>query len=72
MQKENVVPIPGSSQKRHIRENLAAAEVDLDRADVEAMDAINAEVRTVNPSSALGIIRRRVGDSDDFALLARP
>lgn len=49
--KENVVPIPGSSQADHIRENWAANEIELDEEDVEKIDAIDAnDVRTVDPN----------------------
>lgn len=46
--RENVIPIPGSSQPEHIRENLAAREVELDEEDVATIDAIDREVRTVD------------------------
>jgi diketogulonate reductase-like aldo/keto reductase len=49
LEKDNVVPIPGSADPAHIAENLAAADLDLDPADVEAIDAIDDRLRTVDP-----------------------
>ena len=46
--KENVVAIPKSESEAHIRENLAARDLELDDEDVERIDAIDREERYVD------------------------
>jgi 2,5-diketo-D-gluconate reductase B len=41
--KENVVPIPRSASDDHLRENLAALDIDLDSDDVAAIESIDRE-----------------------------
>ncbi len=41
--KEPVVTIPKASSERHLRANLAAAELDLDPAEIRAIDAVERE-----------------------------
>ncbi len=43
LEKEPVVTVPKASSRRHLRANLAAADLTLDRADVAAIDAIESE-----------------------------
>jgi pyridoxine 4-dehydrogenase len=38
----NILPIPGTSSRGHLRENLAAADLKLPMAAVAALDAIGA------------------------------
>ncbi|MFB6173781.1 MAG: aldo/keto reductase [Halobacteriales archaeon] len=52
LSKDRVVPIPQSSDPDHIRENVAARGLDLDPEDVERIDAIDREVRVVDPADA--------------------
>jgi len=52
LSKERVVPIPQSSDHDHIRENVAARDLDLDPEDVERIDAIDREERVVDPADA--------------------
>jgi diketogulonate reductase-like aldo/keto reductase len=50
--KENVVPIPKASTPTHIRENLAATELELSAAEIDRIDAIDTEERVVDFASA--------------------
>ncbi|MFB6305048.1 MAG: aldo/keto reductase [Haloferacaceae archaeon] len=49
---KGVVPIPKSGTAAHIRENLAALDVDLDEEDVARIDAVDRRERLVDPSDA--------------------
>ena len=49
---KDVVPIPNSSSPEHIRENLAARDVELDASDVERIDSIAETERLVEPTGA--------------------
>lgn len=48
MRKENVTAIPKAASPTHVRENYAAADVELDEADVAAIDAIDDRHRIVD------------------------
>lgn len=47
--KENVVPIPKSSTKSHIKENLDSNDLELDEEDIEKIENISEEFRCVDP-----------------------
>ena len=47
--KENVAAIPKASSEAHMRDNLAAREIDLDEADVSRIDSIEEERRLIDP-----------------------
>jgi 2,5-diketo-D-gluconate reductase B len=49
---ENVVAIPKASGERHLRENLAAADVALDEDERERIEGIDRERRLVDPEDA--------------------
>lgn len=49
LSKESVVAIPRSSSEAHIRENLAARELELDSEDVRRIESIDATVRCEDP-----------------------
>jgi diketogulonate reductase-like aldo/keto reductase len=46
--KENVVPIPKAASPEHIRENLAALELDLSADEIERIDAVDTRRRLVD------------------------
>jgi len=46
--KPDVIPIPKATGEAHLRENLAAADIDLDEATIEAVDAIDEERRILD------------------------
>jgi diketogulonate reductase-like aldo/keto reductase len=50
--KENVVPIPKAVSSAHVRENLAALDLELTDAEVDRIEAIDAEERVVDFASA--------------------
>ena len=52
LMQHGLVVIPCSKSEEHQRENLEAAEVELDHEDVEAIDGIEHEERLINPSFA--------------------
>jgi len=47
--KENVAAIPKASSREHVVQNLAAADLELDDADVARIDAIEREHRVIDP-----------------------
>lgn len=49
LSKENVAVIPKSSDEGHMRENLAARELELDDEDVDRIDSIEREHRIIDP-----------------------
>lgn len=48
LSKENVAVVPRSTSEDHIRQNLAAREIELDRAEIERIDAIDREHRIID------------------------
>jgi len=46
---EGIVPIPRSSSEAHIRENLTAHDIDLDREDIERIESIDETHRCEDP-----------------------
>jgi 2,5-diketo-D-gluconate reductase B len=49
LSKENVAAIPKASSEAHMRDNLAAADLELDAEDVERIDDIDREHREIDP-----------------------
>jgi len=49
---ERVVPIPMADRESHLRENLAARNLELDEVDVERIESIDREEKFVNPEFA--------------------
>lgn len=49
LSKDNVAVIPKSSGEAHQRENLAAADLDLDDEDVATIDSLEYEERIIDP-----------------------
>lgn len=49
LSKDTVAAIPKASSKAHMRENLQALELSLDRTDLERIDAIEREHRLIDP-----------------------
>lgn len=49
LSKDNVAAIPKASSKEHLRDNLAAGEIELRDEDIEQIDAIDHERRVVDP-----------------------
>jgi 2,5-diketo-D-gluconate reductase B len=52
MQKEGVKPIPKATSRQHIQENYEALELELDEEDIDRIDSIEREKRTVDPEFA--------------------
>ncbi|MBU7027130.1 MAG: aldo/keto reductase [Theionarchaea archaeon] len=52
MTHENVIPIPKATSKQHIEDNFKALQLTLDQNDIEKIESIAIEKRTVNPPFA--------------------
>ena len=50
--KENVAAIPKTSSEEHLRDNLAARELDLSEEDIDTIDGIEREERFIDPDDA--------------------
>ena len=50
--KDNVAVIPKASSEDHLRDNLAARDIDLDDEDVDLIDSVDGEYRVVDPDHA--------------------
>lgn len=53
-QKQNVIPIPKASSKKHIRDNLKSTELELDNEDIEKIENISQTQRLVDPDFRKG------------------
>ncbi|RJT02084.1 aldo/keto reductase [Halococcus sp. IIIV-5B] len=50
--KDNVAVIPKASSEDHLRDNLAARDIELDEADVDLIDSVEGDYRVVDPDHA--------------------
>lgn len=53
--RENVAVIPKASSEEHVRDNLAAADLELDADDIALIESIEREYRVIDPIMLSGI-----------------